>query len=92
MSKYTIKQIADLAGISRRTLHFYDEKGVLKPSSIGKNGYRYYDDDALLRLQQILFYREIGLELQQIKHILDHPEFDRVSAKPSQTKLSGYKP
>ncbi len=80
MSTYTIKQIADLAGVSRRTLHFYDEKGLLTPSSIGSNGYRYYDEDSLLRLQQILFYREIGLELQQIKEILDFPEFDLVTA------------
>jgi DNA-binding transcriptional MerR regulator len=80
---YTVKQLADLAGVSRRTLHFYDEKGLLKPSSLGENGYRYYDDKALLQLQQILFYRELGLELQQIKEILDDPNFDTVSALQS---------
>lgn len=77
---YTVKQLSDLAGVSVRTLHYYDEIGLLKPSKVGANGYRYYDDDALLRLQQILFYREIGLELMQIREILDSPDFDLVTA------------
>jgi DNA-binding transcriptional MerR regulator len=77
---YTVKQISGLAGVSVRTLHYYDEIGLLKPSSVGANGYRYYGDAALLRLQQILFYREMGLGLQRIKDILDDPEFDTVSA------------
>lgn len=77
---YTVKQLSNLAQVSVRTLHYYDEIGLLKPPSVGANGYRYYDDAALLRLQQILFYREIGLELTQIKDILDSPDFDVVSA------------
>lgn len=77
---YTVKQLSDLAGVSVRTLHYYDEIELLKPTSVGANGYRYYEDDDLLRLQQILFYREIGLELMQIKEILDSPDFDLVSA------------
>lgn len=77
---YTVKQLSDLAGVSVRTLHYYDEIGLLKPSSVGENSYRYYDDDAVLKLQQILFYREIGLELMQIKAILDSPEFDLLAA------------
>jgi DNA-binding transcriptional MerR regulator len=77
---YTVKQLADLAEVSGRTLHYYDEIGLLKPSAVGANNYRYYDDDALFRLQQILFFREMGLELQQIKAILDDPGFDRVTA------------
>ena len=77
---YTVKQLADLAGISRRTLHYYDEKGLLKPTSLGDNGYRYYGDEALLQLQQILFYRELGLELRQIKKILEDPDFDTATA------------
>lgn len=77
---YTVKQLSGLAGVSVRTLHYYDEIGLLKPSSVGGNSYRYYDDDALFRLQQILFYREIGLGLQRIKEILDNPEFDTVTA------------
>jgi DNA-binding transcriptional MerR regulator len=80
MPMYTVKQLSELATVSVRTLHYYDEIGLLKPSRVGANGYRYYDDDALLRLQQILFYREIGLELMQIKDILDSPDFDLVTA------------
>lgn len=77
---YTVKQLSELADITVRTLHHYDEIDLLKPSKVGANGYRYYDDAALLRLQQILFYREIGLELMQIKDILDSPDFDLLSA------------
>src|SRR5687768_10889673 len=77
---YTVKQVADLTRVSVRTLHYYDEIGLLHPSKVGANGYRYYDDDALLRLQQILIYREIGLELMQIKDILDSPNFDLLEA------------
>jgi MerR family transcriptional regulator, thiopeptide resistance regulator len=77
---YTVKQLSDLADISVRTLHYYDEIDLLKPTQVGTNSYRYYDDAALLRLQQILFYREIGFELLQIKEILDAPDFDLISA------------
>ena len=77
---YTVKQLADLAGISPRTLHYYDEIELLKPSSHGENRYRYYDDQAMLRLQQILFYREMGLSLQQIQELLDQPDFDVLEA------------
>ncbi len=77
---YTVKQLADLAGISPRTLHYYDEIELLKPSSYGENRYRYYDDQAMLRLQQILFYREMGLSLQQIQDLLDQPDFDVLEA------------
>lgn len=77
---YTVKELADLAGITRRTLHYYDEKGLLKPSMVGEKGYRFYDDTALLRLQQILFYREMDLELSKIKLILDDPDFEIAAA------------
>ncbi|MCB9136243.1 MAG: MerR family transcriptional regulator [Anaerolineales bacterium] len=77
---YTVKQLSELAGVSVRTLHYYDEIGLLRPSSVGANHYRSYDDAALLRLQQILFYREMALDLTQIKAILDAPNFDLVSA------------
>ncbi|MBC8506856.1 MAG: MerR family transcriptional regulator [Anaerolineales bacterium] len=77
---YTVKQLADLAGISPRTLHYYDEIALLKPSSYGENRYRYYDDEAMLRLQQILFYREMGLSLGQIQELLDQPDFDVLEA------------
>lgn len=77
---YTVKQLSELAGVSVRTLHYYDEIGLLRPSKVGANSYRYYDDEAVLRLQQILFYREMGLELLQIKDIVDSPDFDRAAA------------
>jgi MerR family transcriptional regulator, thiopeptide resistance regulator len=77
---YTVKQVSEMAQVSVRTLHYYDEIGLLHPAKVGENSYRYYDDAALLRLQQILFYREIGLELMQIKDMLDSPHFDLVTA------------
>jgi len=77
---YTVKQLSELAGVSVRTLHYYDEIGLLNPSQVGENSYRYYDDAALLRLQQILFYREMGLELLRIKDVLDSPDFDLLTA------------
>lgn len=77
---YTVKQISDLAGVSIRTLHYYDEIGLLKPSWVGENGYRYYDDEALFRLQQILFFRELDLSLNEITEIVDMPEFDLLAA------------
>ena len=80
---YTVKQLSELAGVSVRTLHYYDEIALLTPSKVGANGYRYYEDDELLRLQQILFYREIGLELAQIKDVLDNPNFDMLVALKS---------
>jgi DNA-binding transcriptional MerR regulator len=84
---YTVKQISKLAGVTVRTLHYYDEIDLLKPTKVGKNNYRYYDDGALLRLQQILFYREIGLELTQIKDILDSPDFDILVALRSHRRV-----
>lgn len=77
---YTVKQLSELAEVSVRTLHYYNEIGLLNPTTVGANGYRYYDDAALMRLQQILFYREIGLELMQIKEILNSPNFDLLTA------------
>lgn len=80
---YTVKQLADLAGVSPRTLHYYDEIKLLHPSSHGENRYRYYDEEAMLRLQQILFYREMGLSLKEIRGVLDQPDFDVVKALKS---------
>lgn len=80
MQRYTVKQLADLAGVSRRTLHHYDEFGLLKPDSYGENRYRYYSYQGLLRLQQILFYRELGLSLAEIQEILDQPDFNVLQA------------
>jgi MerR family transcriptional regulator, thiopeptide resistance regulator len=77
---YTVKQLAELSGVSVRALHYYDEVGLLKPAHIGANGYRYYRREELLRLQQILFHRELGISLEEIKKILDSPNFDQASA------------
>jgi DNA-binding transcriptional MerR regulator len=73
---YTVKQVSKLAGVSVRTLHYYDEIGLLKPSAVGSNGYRYYDEGTLLELQQILFYRELDLSLDETRAILSRSDFD----------------
>jgi DNA-binding transcriptional MerR regulator len=77
---YTVKQLADLAGVTPRTLHHYDRIGLLKPSAVGVNAYRYCDEQALFRLQQILFYRELGMPLDDIKHIIGRRGFDVLAA------------
>jgi MerR family transcriptional regulator, thiopeptide resistance regulator len=77
---FTVKQLSRLAGITPRTLRFYDEIGLLKPSQVGDNGYRYYGEEALLKLQQILLYRELDLPLEEIKEILGRQGFDVLSA------------
>lgn len=73
---YTVKQVAALSGVSVRTLHLYDEIGLLKPSIRTEARYRLYGEPELLRLQQILFYKELDFTLEQIGKILDDPEFD----------------
>lgn len=89
MRGYTVSEVAKLSGVSVRTLHHYDEVGLLKPSWVGANGYRYYGKDELLRLQQILFHRELGFPLEQIARVLDAPDFDRVAAlKAHRAKLT----
>jgi DNA-binding transcriptional MerR regulator/quercetin dioxygenase-like cupin family protein len=77
---YTVKQVAALSGVSVRTLHFYDEANLLKPARTGANGYRFYEEPQLLTLQQILFYRELGFELRQIRQLLGRPDFQKVDA------------
>jgi DNA-binding transcriptional MerR regulator len=84
---YAVKKLADMSGVSVRTLHFYDELGLLKPAYIGANGYRFYEETQLLTLQQILFYRELGFELKRIKKILSRPDFDKVAALESHRKV-----
>lgn len=88
---YTVKQLSDLAGVSIRTLHYYDEIGLLKPSLYGENGYRYYGQEALLRLQQILLYREIDMSLKAIKEIVTNPEYDVLDALEGHKKALGKK-
>ena len=77
---YTVKQVAAMSGVSVRTLRFYDATGLLKPAYHGANGYRFYEEPELLTLQQILFYRELGFELRQIRELLDRPDFQRIDA------------
>ena len=78
--RYTIKEIADLANVTARTIRYYDEIGLLDPADIGENGYRYYDNDSLLQLQQVLFFRELDVPLKEINLIINHPEFNLVDA------------
>jgi len=84
---YTISQLARLANISVRTLHYYDEIGLLKPSLVAKNGYRYYEQDELLRLQQILFFRELDFPLDEIKRIINNPAADKTQILRDQKNL-----
>ena len=77
---FTVKQLSNLAGVTPRTLHHYDQIGLLKPSRVGENGYRYYGDESILRLQQILFYRELGLPLEDIRKIMGRRDFDALAA------------
>jgi DNA-binding transcriptional MerR regulator len=82
-----VHQLAELAGISVRTLHYYDEIGLLKPGSVQKNGYREYGESELLRLQQILFFRELDLPLEDISKIINAPDFMIVDALRDHKKL-----
>lgn len=84
---YTVNKLAKLSGVSIRTLHFYDEIGLLKPAFYGENRYRYYKEEQLLMLQQILFYREIGFPLDEIQVIINSSDFDKVEALNSHKKV-----
>lgn len=77
---YKIKEVADMVGISVRTLHHYDEIGLLKPESVTEAGYRLYSEKDLEKLQQILFFKELDFDLKTIKEILNDPNFDRKRA------------
>jgi DNA-binding transcriptional MerR regulator len=77
---WTVRELARLAGVSVRTLHYYDEIGLLSPARRSENGYRQYSRDDLLRLQQILFYRELGLPLKEIACLLAAPDFNPLQA------------
>lgn len=83
----TIKQVSALTGVSVRTLQFYDEIGLLKPTQVTDAGYRLYDDASLEILQQILFFKELDFTLKEIKVIMDNPQFDRVEAFKKQKVL-----
>ncbi len=81
---YTIKQLADLANVSRRTLRYYDQIDLLKPTAVADNNYRYYDQEAILRLQQIRFYQELDFSLDDIRKILDKSDFNALQSLQSQ--------
>lgn len=81
--EYTINQLAKLAGVSTRTLRYYDQCGLLPPKAVRSNGYRIYGETEVNRLQQILFYRELGVELSEIGRILAEKDFDGLSALQS---------
>ncbi len=78
--EYTVKALAELAGVTPRTLRWYDQKGLLKPRRTTEAGYRLYGPREVDRLQDILFYKELGLELEAVREILDAPGFDRLEA------------
>ena len=84
---YTVNKLAKLSGVSIRTLRFYDEIGLLKPAFIAENGYRYYQEAQILMLQQILFLRELGFELKQIRTIIEQSDFDKVVALQAHKKV-----
>jgi DNA-binding transcriptional MerR regulator len=83
---YTVKQLSELSGITVRTLHYYEEANLLKPAYYGTNGYRYYGEKELLKLQQILFFKELGFSLSQIKKVLGRSDFDQLAALYSHRK------
>jgi DNA-binding transcriptional MerR regulator len=88
---YTVKQLAKLAQVSVRTLHHYDAIGLLKPARVEANGYRQYGEAELLKLQQILFFRELDFPLGEIKRILNAPDFDMKAALADQKEMLALK-
>ena len=86
--KMSVKEFAELTGVSVRTLHYYDEINLLKPAEIDENnGYRFYDRTALERMQEIMFYRELDFPLKSICEILSSPDYDKQKALSEQKKL-----
>lgn len=83
----TVKEIAEITGISARTLHYYDEIGLFIPTSKSEAGYRLYDDKALETLQQILFFREFDIPLKEIKSVMKNPDLDRDQILQMQRKM-----
>lgn len=83
----TVKQVANLTGVSVRTLQFYDEIGLLKPAGLTEAGYRLYDENTLETLQQILFFKELDFTLKEVKTIMENPSFDKLDAFIKQREL-----
>lgn len=78
--RWTVKQVSHLTGLTVRTLHYYDQIGLLKPAAVADNGYRYYDQNSLARLHEIMLFRELDFPLKTIQAMLDEQEFDRNQA------------
>lgn len=78
--EYSIRELSDLSGVTTRTLRWYDQIGLLKPGRVAESGYRYYGPAQVDRLQDILYYRALGVELARIRECLDDPSFDRLTA------------
>ncbi|MBR6554815.1 MAG: MerR family transcriptional regulator, partial [Clostridia bacterium] len=86
--KMQIKEFADFTGVSVRTLHYYDEIGLLRPAFVDRaTGYRFYDESSLLRMQEILFHRELDFSLKSIGEILSSPNYDKSKALNEQKQL-----
>ena len=86
--KMQIKEFAEFTGVSVRTLHYYDEIGLLKPAFVDRlTGYRYYDENSVIRMQEILFYRELDFSLKNIGEILSSPNYDKEKALKEQKHL-----
>lgn len=83
----TVKEVSQLSGVSVRTLHYYDEINLLTPSFIAENGYRYYDNEAFEKLQEILLFRELEFPLKEIKKIVGNVAYDREAALKDQIQL-----
>jgi DNA-binding transcriptional MerR regulator len=83
----TVHEISDLTGLSIRTLQYYDKTGLLKPAAYSEAGYRLYDESSLMKIQQIMLFRELEFPLKDIKTILDDPDFDKTKALEAQIEL-----
>ena len=83
----SVKEVTELTGVSARTLQYYDEIGILKPSRKTSAGYRLYDEDDLQRLQQVLFYKELGFKLQDISELMGKSDYDKIAAYRSQKEM-----
>lgn len=84
---FKVKEVADMVGVSVRTLHHYDQIRLLKPENLSEAGYRLYTNKDLERLQQILFFKELDFNLHEVKEILDNPNFDRKQALKSHKEI-----
>ena len=83
----TVKDVSQITGVSIRTLRYYDEIGLLKPTELTEAGYRLYDNKALEKLQEIMFFRELEIPLMDIKKIMDDPNYDKEQALLAQKSL-----